>query len=360
MTHEIDDALPVTSSVELAEANASHAVGRYLVNGPSKPYDQLPARGLEGIRGQLDNYPTGNTQEVSGWVAVEQAFVIGGNPDLRKAYSIDACFEAAEDAFTNALDLHDPAEDDTMHLWRVELAMAALPLYMRWAKDESPETKEVRVFHEDVTEVGHKIMALKEANEASWSEKTQHEYEGFASELVTMLAYNRRQKDGSDSNPSFAVPSTYRQNLSQLPGSVGNERDRTRMRGNWDISVVSHGAGSLALTDKLQVKKMLYVPLHGEDEARKKRDYTEDITVVTVRDHICRSILKNAPWDPLENLLATTEPGVANKLKVVSSALSRNLYERIDVAATLRSGKDGSTLHEYIRNPRPNRQRRPF
>jgi hypothetical protein len=350
MTHQMNAESPGITSSQIAEVNASHAIDRYLAKGPSEPFTEMRVRGLEGIRGKLDAYPDGNTQEVSGWVAVEEAFVRASNSNLKRKYTTEPYFTAAEDAFTKSLDLYDSAKDDPLHLLRIEFAMASLPLYERWAKDDFPKIPEIKVFQDDVVEIGHKIVELKEEEGPTWNIDTLHDFEGFASEIVVALAYNRRQKDGSDANPSFAIPSTYRQNMSQMSKRSG-KYDHSNFRGNWDISVVGQTAGSLALQEKLQVKKMRFMLLHEGDKVY-KRDYTEDVTVVSVRDHLCHSTEEEVPWDPLTNLLATAEPGAPNRLKVISAQLSRNLYNRIAIAADIRAGRDGSTLHHYGSQPK--------
>src|SRR3989442_15163210 len=89
--------------------DASHAAGQYITRGPSILPGDMNIVGLEGTRARLNRSPYAEHHEIAGWAAVEQAFAVAGNPNLRGKYSVDSLFVAAEDSFTLALDRYEEA-----------------------------------------------------------------------------------------------------------------------------------------------------------------------------------------------------------------------------------------------------------
>jgi hypothetical protein len=302
---------------------------------------------------------------VAGWVAVEQAFVIAENPGLRARYPVESLFEAAQDSFTLALDRYDEHIDPPDHLRKIELAMGALSLYQVWVEQQEATPQMVKDFNSEVVAIGNHVMGLRQEN--SWDSYTTNRFSGFASELVTILGYNRRQQDAPAASLSFAVPSTFRQNLSRRPGSSGSRYDRTKLRGNWDVSIVGRSAGKLTLTDKLQVKTALSNqtkpdrPRHRDaQQDYTEQDYTEDVTVVAVKDHICRGLTLDAPvnWAALQALLEASEP-TSRKQKTTAVAVSRGLYSHIEMSREERARLGGQTPHSYVGSVRPKSAHRP-
>lgn len=341
--------MPYTSPEAMRDADASHAIGQYLTRGPSMPYSAMKVVGLEGVRSRLKAAanPDAMTEEACGWAAIEQAFVLAEGPHLPAHYALEPLFAEAEESFTNSLDLYDEAIDRPEHPWRIELALGALPLYEMWVNQQVPTHPDVRLYHETVLGVGHKLLTIREEEGDTWDSDTAKNYGGFVSELVVQLAYGRRRKDGfSGEPPSFVVPSTMRQNYSSRPGSNTDRYNQKLLRGNWDVSVVEYTAGRLALTDKLQVKTILVIPDRPKYGTALQR-YTEDVTIVAAADHVCRGRMISSSWEPLAELLDASVPRPPRQQKQKAQQMSRELEEHLRWSRQRRAEGDGTRLHEY-------------
>ncbi|HSX36312.1 MAG TPA: hypothetical protein VLH84_05265 [Patescibacteria group bacterium] len=312
---------------EFLEANASHAVGQYLTRGPSLPPAEMRVRGLEGVRARLSAYPTAANMLVYGWVAVEQGFAVAANPQLHQKYSLDPLYADAENGFTDALDLYEPEADRPTHLREVELAMSALPLYRRWTEQAPLDRDVIAEFQDETVEVAESLLDMRATNGSDWESDTRKSVNGFASEVALLLGYNRRAK-AACSGFTVAVPSTYRQNAARQKGPSGSAYDKSRVRENWDVSIVSGEAGKLALAGKVQVKSVITIPgLPGY--GRLLQGYAEDILPIGLSDHVCRPLGIPDQWKVIETLVEASRPGAPKTTKTMAANISRALFERL-------------------------------
>lgn len=331
------------------EETAKRAATSYMAVGPSRPYETMSWPALSAMRSQLDAYPTANNRAIGGWITVEQAFSLVGQ-DPEEAGRVDHYIGSASDSFATSIDMYDGsgAYDEAEHPWRTKIALGALPLYEEWISQTVPSKDKVQSLQTSTLEAGHKIVELKAGSQ--WGGEADKSFRGFAAEVLTLLAYNRRQQDVTGAELSFAVPSTFRQRKSNQPGLEGNRFSKNRLRGNWHVSLVEQQAGGLALSEKLHVIPAFNVP----PDRIKMSDpygYTEDLTVVSVEDHLCRGLEIDDTWEALRIMLSSTERGTSQKYKKLARAMTSNLYERIAVGQEIRATKDGSTLHVYHDEP---------
>jgi len=317
------------SQTDQAIHYASQALRTYIRQGPDMPHESMRIVTMERVRSQLGASPLAQHREVQGWVAIEQAFVLGHHPDMHDKYPMEPLFQEADEAFAAALDNHQ--EDDTVeHLCRVELGLAALPLYYAWATGQPLDKNHLMLFDEDVAETGRKLLEMRDVYTDEEDRKTLH---GMVAEVVTLLTYNRRYCN-ERSPRSLALPSTMRQNLARHAGMIhGN--DAQHKRHNWDVTVAAPQAGRWSLTDKLQVKTALGLdtasPHNGDNDITiLAQDYGDDITVVSVREHICKSLPFADSWSALNALILSREPHTAHHIKRDVRTMGRNLHDHLE------------------------------
>lgn len=308
------------------------AVGKYLAHGPSVPPESLSATNLEELRSVLIPSQDADYRGTTGWIAVEQAFAASNQASQARATATpEACLTAAGQDFDTALGLYfNPGIDELVLPWRVKLARASLGLYRNWVEQGPPNKDLVVDFEDQVATLGATLLDQQ-------PQDTQSKLPGVVGEYVTLLAYARRQKSGppEGGNPGFAVPSTMRQSRSRdavEPGaSSGSGRDKSRLRHNWNLSVVEHDEQGWKLAKKLQVKNRIN---------RREQDYGPDITVIELEADICPDIrwklgvAEMTAWDLLSLLVEARGPGkVPTKTKRAATAISSLFYEQIEAAA---------------------------
>jgi len=315
-------------------ADAQHAVGQYITQGPWVAPEDMKVSGLEGVRARVANSPLAEHHQAAGWVAVEQAFAVAASPDLCHRYPTGMFIEAAVDSFTTSLDRYDPSVDPPDHLLQVELAMASLGIYGCWAAGQTVEASMIAEYHEEVGEVGRGLLDLQDRLIAEGADQdVQGEARGFAGELVTLLAFNRRQINGGVIG-AVAVPSTFRQNRAVRKGSLKAALDKTQPRGNWDASVITRGNKGWGVVDRLQVKNFLLAAKDTTGIIDKNNNgltqtYADEITRVGVKQHILTGLVDVDTWGALKILTGDSTTGQVSQRRRHAAWMSRELYEHI-------------------------------
>lgn len=329
---------------------ANHASGQYITRGPSIAPEQMSIVGLERVRARLAPSPLARHHHVAGWVAVEQAFATAAHPVFSQKFSTDPLFAAAENSFALALDRYDETLDDPDHTLRVRLDIASLAIYRTWLDQTNVSAQTMNDYHGQVIEIGRSLLDHADHLRAGDAQKGKT-LNGLVGELTVQLAYNRRQLHGSTAT-TLAVPSTYRQNASRHMGTVGSHYDRAYKGSNWDHSVIELGADGWQQRDKLQVKTVLSLPDTPNKYGKQAQDYTDDITLVGVREHLLRLLPGVDGWEALRLLTGAGATGSPAQQKRMVSTITRELYDYIDWDRQRRAALPPGITYPPPPNPR--------
>jgi len=315
---------PSSSARNLKVADAARR--EYLDYGPSLSYDQIQPAALESIKRRIECAPTAVGRELSGWLAVDLAFMATEHPSVAGSYMIDDLIDQASADFSAAHDMYAENGERPDRPFKVALARAALPLYRSWARQETPAARDLNSYYASLIKLGGNLLALRQSLLMAESPYRRH-LAGLAGEMVVQIAYNRRQKSVPSDQLSFVVPSTFRQNAARAdrrPGVVAE----TRRRGNWNLNVVEQRAGVLALKSKLQVETFTPLTQDGKPDTEVWRPYTDDVTVLSIVDTLMPRGLSigHAPWNLLSNQVLGDAPGANARKRADAVLISQKLY----------------------------------
>jgi hypothetical protein len=329
-----------------SSAEANCAIQGYIDLGPSAPYNNMDIEHLDSLRVKAFDGHTLHTYEAAGWIAVDLATAVSQQSKRQEEFPIPTIIENAEESFTYALDTYIAGENPPEQQLRLELALAALPLYASLVTCGEITAQEVETFHEDVVETGHKVSDTL----SDCSPRHKKGVIGLAAEVNTILAYNRRRQPGA-AVETLALPSTYRQDKSAGPGSLSG--DSSARRGNWDVSVISQTPDSgWDFVDKVQVKSSTQqVPPTSRNSRytrggrQSTREYTDDITVAGFRQ------LTHERFGVWKGLLALANiPGLdlsPGRRRFMSRTVSNSLYKLLENEREHRAQLENPILHSY-------------
>lgn len=304
------------------EISAAVAFKKYLGMGPDIAYGDMVPEMLESLQTDLSKSRNAVHQHAAGWLAIERSLAISssGTPD---GSLVSPLFEQAEEGFTNALDLYDEQEDRPSHLWKVEIDMAAMPLYYSWVIGRTVTSDVLKTFQGDLKEAGKKLLAL--------SSYLRHDtdavkaFNGLNAEIVTMLAYNRSLDLQPDAQKAIGIPSTMRQDLSVWPGRAGNTFTKKRLRGNWDVTTIAPAEGAWEQREKLQVK----FPSWRSKQYQNEANYHPSITPLSIVDHLACAIPMSNVQDVLRIFLKADESRSPEIVRHIAAYMTDGLHEQI-------------------------------